>query len=590
LPPIFFSVLLVAVLLLAGCGSGNKKPAPQLLAISLQAPQSLTIDLNISAQASFNLVASYDDNTQKVESYTAFWNAENEDNELTVTNSANTPIEIDYDAQTVIAGSPLVLYFAIKGQKSLEQVEIPFRLVPLKGEGIFTIVPRPLETDLYVGANPLQLQVGGVIEGEDVSDILRLVNCSTDPKKSTVSVTPDCKVTGLRQGPSKIKVALWEDSEVFTYVGVNVLPVYVQELIIDGSKKMFINSTQRLTLQANQNNGKTVMDARTIARCLPVTAENGIVLITEDCVVSAGSDTGIVSVTAELIEPQADVTVSVSDFVLSVVPEFVSETIPLSIPGDEYEYFHQFSTDVYASYKIKVYSDVAATERFALTVMATDNIPCFNELASGNQTVACGIDTTGTDGLIDVWIDVPNGGFSGKLELTEDRDILDNDNMGTDFPETLADYVFLQAGELRQGHVSSNASGKAANESRYYTDITNGLLATAPGYQVIVRFEPDDDGEYHFDTNNVKVGWRFDNDKGFPIIYSKPTDCFVQVPDTVICDVIAGQVNLENEEEQVDLFVFVYGNGDEIGVNAINASPATADGELSYTVQINNKQ
>ncbi len=450
-------------------------------------------------------------------------------------------------------------------------------------------------SSLVIGGAPKEISVGdgfqlGIVAKTSaditISDVGDLVKCASDAN-DVISVADNCNLLAVAAGVANVSVSLLSDPSISNSVEITVLPIIVEMLPPVLLSALFVGEVGQPTVQVKMSDD-SVVEYESAILC---TAIGSMISISEGCLI-----TGI-------IEGELEITVSLPDEltiteqVMTVKVIAASDLIanaPFAIYSSESVYEHRFTTDVFSTYKIKVIANqlpvpTSVTDTIGIEVIASseeiDEKPvltsitssCRNMLAADKRTVACGVDTTDSLGFIYVYVDVPEGDFSGALELTFDQDVLDNDNKGVKLPLTIDDYIPLQVGSSYEGHVSSNAAPKAATESRFYTDVNRGLDENAPGHLVTVTFKPNENGAYNFDVGNVKVGWEYLDSNAGPSVFAALEDCVIKELDKVECNIDGGQA---------DLFVLINGNGsDPNGA----PSPATADGELSYTVLISNK-
>ena len=450
------------------------------------------------------------------------------------------------------------------------------------------------QVSIEAGKN-LQLTLAGKFSNAlPATDLFQWVKCSTS--SAFFSVTENCVVTAQSEGVSDVSLTFIDENQsVVTLDAATVTvtaPVIVTELIVSGGRQLWVGSSKVLMLSAKLSDGSVLNDARSIAKCIKRPFDSTIITVLDDCTVT-GNIEGSAGVSAELITQQLNApTVTPFNLTVTTAPEILA-SVPVSIAPGGWWFEHKFSgLDPAYTYKVKLTSlEVDPLDEFiAFDIKPTPGLElsdkiCYNkptsDLKINQKTIACGIDMSGTLGDLYVFFenraDVFVDGFEGTLELTLDDDILNNDNQGKQFPSSITDYVVLQVGsEYSNGHVSSNELG--ANISRYRTDVDNGLLSSTSGYQVAVTFQPDKAGNYNIDLDNVRLGWQFGSADAKPFVYCTRATCACAIvgANSIVCDVLSGGLS--------DLFLFVYGNG----FSDFSSSPATADGELSYTVIITN--
>ena len=447
---------------------------------------------------------------------------------------------------------------------------------------------------LYVG-DLEKLSVKAIkLDGTKADIDLSLLSCSVVENDPVVEIVDNCKIKLIGAGDTQVSISLLADPNISQTLSVSALAVEVTELkVLYHKSKITMGLPNSFSLSVKFNNGGLVTGAEAFkfAKCAASSSSADNVLVEAACVVT-GQVLGAAEVTAELLAPQSSSPV-ITAFPFEVVDLLTLPVIEsLTLSGGTV-FTHQFQVDVPGTYKIKLNSDSGPLDRLfeffvttgtGLLNQSCSNIPAFNDTDKAipgfyESSVACGVDTTDTSGEINVFIFVSPewvGDFTGTLELINDEDILTNDNQGVIFPASIDDYFPLLADSSpHNGHVSSNSFPGAANQSRYHVNtIDGGLLTNAQAYQVRVKFLPDSDGKYHFALNSVRVGWNFDGGIA-PVVFNLTNDCAPEGIDTIVCNIASGLS---------DLFVFVYGNDQE----GVIISPATADGELSYTVEIIN--
>ncbi|MDH5257015.1 MAG: hypothetical protein OEX07_03375 [Gammaproteobacteria bacterium] len=490
-----------------------------------------------------------------------------------VISNAVAAISSDCLLTTIDTGEVNVLVSLTSNENINASIKIEILPVPVY---VTEILPQPLSVALYEGDKDIQLGVNVKMSDGSIVDGLSDVVCSVESNLVT-TISTDCLLTAAGQGNKSILVTLKNNDTISASIKITVLPLYVTDLIVTHSTpQLWTESSQTFKLSAKFNNGVEIEDARDIAKCTSSPADTTIISVAENCVVTAGLEVGSADVSAELKNAQTQ-SINISAFALNVAtpPDVLS--VPITVPSGEFMFQHTFNP-AFGTYKVRLVAppNVFLDTNMKIWLGTVANPACYNFPGYDKSTVACGIDTTGTTGEILVTLYDPPEGFTGSLELILDDDILVNDNQGAEIPASIDDYkLLLTDSSPVDGHVSSNAT--SLNVSRYRTDPDNGLLLASPGHKVTVKFKPDIDGNTHFDEDNVKISWAFDNAKSLPVVDCTPLTCSCnKLGDSLVCDVF---------ESHEDLFVFVYGNGPDL----TSLSPSTADGELSYSVEIINK-
>ena len=458
----------------------------------------------------------------------------------------------------------------------------------------------PFITKIYFNPGAVSVEVGKTFQltvEADMSDgsirntgLFDEVRCVTS--SPTISVNDICLVSGEAVGNGLVSLELINtSSNVQTdTASVEVLaPLSVTSLTVNhASSSLFVGKSKKLQLSALMSDGSTIADASTIAKCIDISTATSPVTVTDDCTVT-GLLEGSAEISAELFQSQTNAP-GVTTFILNIVAlPAVLDSTPVVMTLDDFQFVHQFQAPGQGVYKVKLYSDDGSVIDTSIEFRVfpipgaevTDLTPhCYNRAWPDNNTVACGIDRTGVDDKIYVHLDVAEPViFNGTLELTYDDDILNNDDNGTQIASGVADYLLITADSpYLDGHVTSNMH--ASSESRYRTNIDNGLIpGNSAGYQAKVIFQPNELGEYNFTEDNVLITWSTKLDEpGITFCSKSVCTCNLDVEmASYSCDV--------SNLGQAEIFVTVFG-ADPLLLYGLKSS---ADGELSYSVEINNK-
>ena len=204
-------VLLFFTLFLAGCGNSvtvenvsvtldqDKKGETPLVESVTFADDSITIDLNLSQEVSFDVVTHYDDDSQTTSTFTATWNTDTKS--LVVTDGSNSPVSIEYDAEALTDASGNGTSLVISDDLFPENIEITFVLIPSNSLNISIILPQPLLTAFYVD-DSVQLNVNALVDSETVENILSYVTCSSEDESFFLGGVK-FNLTSKTSGPAK---------------------------------------------------------------------------------------------------------------------------------------------------------------------------------------------------------------------------------------------------------------------------------------------------------------------------------------------------------------------------------------------------
>lgn len=421
-----------------------------------------------------------------------------------------------------------------------------------------------------------------------------IANCRKGLPVDFISVSNDCIVTAIRasNGQSVTVTAEFNGIQdvaptiIFYEFKVIATPPTIDELTVNYANDILeVGSSIELGVTAVLSNGSTITDARSLVRCVDTSVETDLVNVTEDCNLTA-LKLGNGSVSVELLDPQLE-TYSVvplaftiidlySSVAIDIAPETISHsiTLPAIEPG---------------IYKVKVIVDDVAQggpvllgDSLEFAVFTSDSqLPqCLNFLHWSKRSIACGVALSETNDVVVSLFGLPDEGFVGRLYLMLDNDILVTDDKGIAVAGDISDYVLLNPNTTYEsGHVYVNE--RAASQSRYYFDRENGLSATASSYHVRIDFQADEQGLYHFDEDTVTVGWQFNTSSGLPINY-----CNFDVGLAGNCLRSSGEsyIEITVNASLEDLFIIVSGEFNQ----SLIPSPATADGELTYSITLTN--
>ena len=487
-------------------------------------------------------------------------------------------------------------------------------------ETLQVTVVAPLVTKLLISHSNNSLQVGDNVvlslsaqlsNGETLDDATSIASCVDVSSDSTlISVADDCSIDVKKAGMAEVSAVLIDaqspEPQIVNF-SFEILPqdraITQIDLLYNDNPTADIVSGQSINLQALAS--WTVGDVSNeiaLVNCTTALEDEPFITIDPVTCQVTGLFPGQFEITPQLKEPSKypagiifnSITVNVIANNLGDVPVNGEGSYQIQVnPGIDAIVYRLTKAD--SVYKLKLSSSSALDTNLSFAVLPESrfiptNNNCLNTPAPTMKSVACGIDmgssTTGAIYVLLEYIDVASG-FDGTLSIVPDADILSNDNNGVKSVSSISDYVPLQENVAFDGHVSSNLVG--ANQSRYYyTKQPSGLIpSNAPnGYQLTLVFTPDAQGKQYFDLDAVLVGW---SNSASSFIPSRFCSRDVNAQEYCACQILSDNASIQCDIPKLDqktIFLQVFGNGQAEFVN----SPASADGELTYSVTISNKK
>ncbi|HFD12269.1 MAG TPA: hypothetical protein ENJ32_07350 [Crenotrichaceae bacterium] len=485
-------------------------------------------------------------------------------------------------------------------------------------ETLQVTVVAPLVTKLLVSHSNNSLQVGDNVvlslsaqfsNGETLDDATSIASCVNASSDMTlVSVADDCSIDVKKSGMAEVSAVLIDaqspEPQIVNF-SFEILPqdreITQIDLLYNDNPTADIVSGEsiNLTALASWTVGDT-SDEVALVTCIAQPEDEPFITIDPVTCQVTGLFPGQFEITPQLKEPSNypagivfnSITVNVIARDLGNIPVNGQGSYSITVnPGIDAIVYRLTNAD--SVYKLKLSSSSALDANLSFAVLPESrfiptNNNCLNTPAPTMKSVACGIDmsssTTGAIYVLLEYLDVASG-FEGSLSIELDDDILSNDNNGVKSVLSISDYVPLQENNPFNGHVSANLVG--ANQSRYYYTQPDGLVSSdAPnGYQVTLAFTPDAQGKQYFDLDAVLVGW---SGSASSFIPSRFCSRDVNAQEFCDCRILADNASIQCDIPQLDqktIFLQVFGNGQAEFVN----SPASADGELTYSITISNK-
>ena len=262
---------------------------PSLTEVSLSL-EKLTIDLNMSVTSSTNLVSKFDDNTEISDQLTFSWIKES--GSLTLKNSSNTVIDLDYDSASLNTSSiPVTFIDPLSNVELSIEIVIVDEIVDPVELSIKKYVLTPNKVELSTD-DEIVLSLSVIMSDDSQGVVPDDVICLLDAASGVISVTPNCKVTALQAGEVNVTVSRTEaisDSLVqkasVTVVSRSEPVVTITKVEINEKSPTLIEGLDLpLSFNVTYSNGKIEGNQFDKVECR---SSSSLISITSNCVVTA---------------------------------------------------------------------------------------------------------------------------------------------------------------------------------------------------------------------------------------------------------------------------------------------------------------